>query len=144
VCSHIFRIIVFSLAGAIIYNYTGANYVTAPAVGSLQPLYKKVAFSFMVPTIIFLGILYASVSARFVFFRIFHDSKHKGNHTVLGWGTWIGILFVLWVFAFLVAELIPCMRFIRLYNTSSFHQVLGSISANRLSFSLFGSPIPHE
>lgn len=66
--------------------------MTAPAFGSLQETYKKVAFSFMIPTIIFLGVLYASVSARFVFFRIFKNSKHRTEHTIAGWSTWAAIL----------------------------------------------------
>ena len=60
--------------------------MTAPAFGSLgNEVFKKVSFSFMVPTIIFLGVLYASVSARFIFFRIFERSRHKSEHTVVGW-----------------------------------------------------------
>lgn len=46
----------------------------------------------MIPTLIFLGVLYASVSARFIFFRIFEGSRHKNDHTVVGWGTWTLIL----------------------------------------------------
>lgn len=37
---------------------SGTQYMTAPAFGSLQPVYKKIAFSFAIPTIIFLGALY--------------------------------------------------------------------------------------
>lgn len=86
------EIFVFSIVGAIVYAYTGNQYVTAPAFGSLQTLYKKVSFSFMIPTLIFLGVLYASVSARFVFFRIFQNSRHKNEHTLVGWCTWGAIL----------------------------------------------------
>jgi cation transporter-like permease len=86
------EIILFSIVGAVVYAYTGNQYMTAPAFGSLEPVFKKVSFSFMIPTIIFLGVLYASVSARFVFFRIFQNSKHKNEHTVVGWATWTGIL----------------------------------------------------
>lgn len=86
------EIILFSIVGGIVYAYVGTQYVTAPAFGSLQPLFKKVSFSFMIPTIIFLGVLYASVSARFIFFRIFQNSRHKNEHTVVGWATWTGIL----------------------------------------------------
>jgi hypothetical protein len=69
-----------------VYAYTGTQYNTAPAFGSLgNDIYKKVSFSFMIPTLIFLGVLYASVSARFVFFRIFENSRHKSEHTVVGW-----------------------------------------------------------
>lgn len=86
------EIIVFGLVGSIIYVYTGNQYMTAPAFGSLEDVYKKVSFSFMIPTLIFLGVLYASVSARFVFFRIFQNSRHKNEHTIIGWGTWAAIL----------------------------------------------------
>ena len=82
----------FSIVGGVVYAYTGNQYMTAPAFGSLTEVYKKVSFSFMVPTIIFLGVLYASVSARFIFFRIFHNSRHKSEHTLIGWATWTGIL----------------------------------------------------
>lgn len=88
----ILEIIVFSIVGGAVYAYTGNQYITSPAFGSLQPIYKKIAFSFMIPTIIFLGVLYASVSARFVFLRIFHNSRHKSENTVIGWATWAGIL----------------------------------------------------
>lgn len=78
--------------GAIVYAFVGNQYMTTPAFGSLQPIYKKVAFSFMIPTLIFLGVLYASVSARLIFFRLFKDSRHKNEHTVVGWGSWAAIL----------------------------------------------------
>ncbi|KAI0448010.1 N amino acid transport system protein [Xylaria telfairii] len=103
----ILEIILFSIVGGVVYAYTGNQYMTAPAFGSLQPLYKKIAFSFMIPTIIFLGVLYASVSARFVFLRIFHNSRHKNENTVVGWASWAGILFVTWVLAFIIANSIP-------------------------------------
>lgn len=88
----ILEILVFSVVGAVVYAYVGNQYITAPAFGSLDELYKKVAFSFMIPTLIFLGVLYASVSARFIFFRVFHNSRHKNEHTVVGWVSWAGIL----------------------------------------------------
>ena len=88
------EILVFSLVGSIVYAYSGTNYITAPAFGSIgNELYLKVSFSFMIPTLIFLGVLYASVSARFLFFRIFQNAKHHiHDHTVVGWATWATIL----------------------------------------------------
>ncbi|EKV17426.1 hypothetical protein PDIG_15500 [Penicillium digitatum PHI26] len=102
------EIIVFSVVGAVTYNYVGSQYMVAPAFGSIgDDLFKKVSFSFMIPTIIFLGVLYASVSARFIFFRLFEGTRHKGNNTVVGWAAWGGILAALWVAAFFIAEVIP-------------------------------------
>ena len=73
------EVVVFTLCGALMYHFVGTfvtiptrvqislkmrlrsgnQYMTAPAFGSLQPVYKKIAFSFAIPTIIFLGSLYS-------------------------------------------------------------------------------------
>lgn len=122
------EIIVFSLVGAIVYVYTGTQYNTAPAFGSLgNEVYKKVAFSFMIPTLIFLGVLYASVSARFVFFRIFEGTRHKGNHTVVGWASWAAILAATWVVAFIIAEVIPFFSDLLSLMSSLFDSFFGFI-----------------
>jgi len=122
------EVILFSLVGAIMYAYTGTNYNTAPAFGSLgDELYKKVSFSFMIPTIIFLGVLYASVSARFIFFRIFAGTKHLGNHTVVGWASWAGILACTWVLAFIIAEVIPFFSDLLSLMSSLFDSFFGFI-----------------
>ena len=122
------EIIVFSLAGSIIYAYTGTQYNTAPAFGSLgNETYLKVSFSFMIPTLIFLGVLYASVSARFIFFRIFEGTRHKGNHTVLGWSAWAGILAATWLVAFIIAEVIPFFSDLLSLMSSLFDSFFGFI-----------------
>lgn len=102
------ELITFSLAGSIIYVYVGNTYVTAPAFGSLVGNYKKIAFSFALPTIIFLGALYSNVSSQFLFQKIFSkDSVHRNSHTVAGWAVWIGLNGILWAIAFVIAEVIP-------------------------------------
>lgn len=97
----------FSIVGSVIYAYTGNQYVTAPAFGSLEDLYKKISFSFMVPTILFLGCLYASVTGRFVFFRLFNGSRHMNEHTLVGWLSWSSILLLTWILAFIISQVIP-------------------------------------
>ncbi|KAK5167993.1 uncharacterized protein LTR77_006560 [Saxophila tyrrhenica] len=122
------EIIVFSLIGAVIYGFTGTNYNVAPAFGSLgNETYLKVSFSFMIPTLIFLGVLYASVSARFVFFRLFSGTKHMGNHTVVGWASWAGILACLWVMAFIIAEVIPFFSYLLSLMSALFDSFFGWI-----------------
>lgn len=122
------EIILFSLVGGVVYGYTGSQYNTSPAFGSLgNRLYQKVSFSFMIPTLIFLGVLYASVSARFIFFRIFEGTRHKGNHTVVGWATWAGILAVTWLFAFIIAEVIPFFSDLLSLMSSLFDSFFGFI-----------------
>lgn len=122
------EIIVFSLVGSVVYAYTGTQYNTSPAFGSLgNDLYKKVSFSFMIPTLIFLGVLYASVSARFIFFRIFEGTRHKGSHTVVGWASWAGILAVTWIVAFIIAEVIPFFSDLLSLMSSLFDSFFGFI-----------------
>lgn len=122
------EIIVFSLVGSIVYVYTGTQYNQSPAFGSLgNELYKKISFSFMIPTLIFLGVLYASISARFVFFRVFEGTRHKGNHTVVGWASWAGILAITWVFAFVIAEAIPFFGDLLSLMSSLFDSFFGFI-----------------
>ena len=122
------EIILFSLVGAVVYAYTGTQYNTAPAFGSLgNEVFKKVSFSFMIPTLIFLGVLYASVSARFIFFRLFEGTRHKGNHTVIGWASWAGILALTWILAFIIAEVIPFFTDLLSLMSSLFDSFFGFI-----------------
>jgi hypothetical protein len=81
----------------------------------------------MIPTLIFLGVLYASVSARFVFFRIFDGTRHKNSHTVIGWASWAGILAVTWVLAFVIAEVIPFFADLLSLMSSLFDSFFGWI-----------------
>ena len=81
----------------------------------------------MIPTLIFLGVLYASVSARFVFFRLFEGTRHKGNHTLVGWASWAGILFALWVLSFIIAEVIPFFSDLLSLMSSLFDSFFGFI-----------------
>lgn len=102
------EIAVFSVVGAVIYTNAGNQYTTSPAFGSISGEgAKKIAFTLMVPTLIFLGVLYASISARFIFFRLFDGTAHKGSHTIFGWFSWCGILAMTWILAFIIAEVIP-------------------------------------
>lgn len=122
------EVILFSCVGGVIYGFTGTNYNTAPAFGSLgDTTYKLVSFSFMIPTLIFLGVLYASVSARFVYFRLFAGTRHMGEHTLTGWASWAGILAITWVGAFVIAEVIPFFSDLLSLMSSLFDSFFGFI-----------------
>ncbi|KAK7951826.1 Transmembrane amino acid transporter [Apiospora aurea] len=121
------EILVFSIVGGVTYAYVGNQYMTSPAFGSLEDLYKKVSFSFMIPTLIFLGVLYASVSARFIFFRLFQGSCHKNDHTLIGWASWSGILLATWILAFIIANVIPFFSSLLSLMSSLFDSFFGFI-----------------
>jgi len=143
------EVILFSLVGGIIYGYTGTNYNTAPAFGSLgNDLYLKVSFSFMIPTLIFLGVLYASVSARFIFFHAFAGTRHVTSNTWQGWLGWAGILAVTWIFAFIIAEVIPFFSDLLSLMSSLFDSFFGfifwGVAYLRMRYADYGPGFPIE
>lgn len=99
----------FIVPPAIGYRYLG-QYSTAPAFGSLSqlPQAKAVAAFVLVPTVI-IGVIYANVSAKFIFGRIMGSSRHAHSNTVIGWGVWIAVMTVVWIIAFIFGEVIPSM-----------------------------------
>lgn len=101
------EIVTFGIVGSVIYVYTGNQYMVTPAFGVLTDAYKKVSYSFMIPTIIFVGCLYASITGRFIFFRAFQNSRHLTEHTVKGWVYWGLVLLATWILSFIIAEVIP-------------------------------------
>ncbi len=98
--------VLFSVTGIVVYRYTG-QYTTAPAVGTLKPVFKKIAFAFVLPTTIIIGVLYASVVAKYLFSRIFLGTRHYNNHTVIGWAGWVGCVTFTWVLGWVIGESIP-------------------------------------
>jgi len=86
------------------------QYSTAPAFGSLGVVvYKKASFAFVIVPTIIIGVIYANVTAKFIFFRIFGKSRHAHSNTVLGWSVWVGLMVAIWFIGFIFAEVIPSM-----------------------------------
>jgi hypothetical protein len=60
----------FIVPPAIGFRYLG-QYSTAPAFGSLGVVaYKKASFAFVIVPTLVIGVIYANVSAKFVYFRV--------------------------------------------------------------------------
>ncbi|KAH8895375.1 putative amino acid transporter [Thozetella sp. PMI_491] len=101
--------ILFIVPPAIGFRYLG-QYSTAPAFGSLGVVaYKKASFSFVIVPTLVIGVIYANVSAKFIYFRVMGKSRHAHSNTVIGWGVWGLVMVVLWIVAFVFAEVIPSM-----------------------------------
>lgn len=100
----IMEMVLFCVAAAVGYNYMG-QYSTAPSIGSLsQPWAKKSAFVFvLIPTVV-IGGIYSNVAAKFVFDRFLGKTRHAHSHSVIGWGTWIGITLCIWAIAFILGK----------------------------------------
>jgi len=99
----------FIVPPAIGFRYLG-QYSTAPAFGSLGVVaYKKASFAFVIVPTIVIGVIYANVSAKFVFGRIMGKSRHAHSNTIIGWGTWAAVVAAVWAIGFIFAEVIPSM-----------------------------------
>ena len=102
-------VFLFIVPPAIGFHYLG-QYSTAPAFGSLGVVaYKKASFAFVIVPTLVIGVIYANVSAKFVYFRIMGESRHAHSNTVIGWGVWSLVMAGIWVIAFIFAEVIPSM-----------------------------------
>ncbi|GAA5999879.1 uncharacterized protein JCM10292_003519 [Rhodotorula paludigena] len=102
------QLLLYTITGAVVYHYTGFEFTTAPAYGSLISKYGKVAAGFTLPTIVIVGVLYSLVVSRAIYFQIFQEgSRHRTRHTVKGWSTWLVIVFVGWVISFIIGEAVP-------------------------------------
>ncbi|EAT80407.2 hypothetical protein SNOG_11995 [Parastagonospora nodorum SN15] len=101
--------VLFIIPPAIGFRYLG-QYATAPAFGSLGPVvYKKASFAFVIVPTLVIGVIYANVSAKFVYNRIMGKSRHAHSNTVVGWGVWIAVMAIIWTIGFIFAEVIPSM-----------------------------------
>jgi hypothetical protein len=99
----------FIVPPAIGFRYLG-QYSTAPAFGSLGVVaYKKASFAFVIVPTLVIGVIYANVSAKFVYFRIMGKSRHGHSNTIIGWAVWAAVMAVIWIIAFIFAEVIPSM-----------------------------------
>jgi len=102
-------IFLFIVPPAIGFRYLG-QYSTAPAFGSLGVVaYKKASFAFVIVPTLVIGVIYANVSAKFVYFRIMGKSHHAHSNTVIGWGVWVGVMAGIWFIAFIFSEVVPSM-----------------------------------
>ena len=99
----------FIVPPAIGFRYLG-QYSTAPAFGSLGVTsYKKGSFAFVIVPTLVIGVIYANVSAKFIYFRIMGKSRHAHSNTVIGWGVWAAVMAGIWIVAFIFSEVVPSM-----------------------------------
>lgn len=105
----VLSVVLFIVPPAIGFHFLG-QYSTAPAFGSLGVVvYKKASFAFVIVPTLIIGVIYANVSAKYVYTRLMGNSRHAHSNTVVGWGAWIGVIAGIWGLGFIFAEVIPSM-----------------------------------
>ena len=94
------------------YVYLGDT-VTSPAFSSLPPKWAKAAYGIALPNFLIAGSLYSHTAAKLFFIRIFRRrDRHLHHHTLLGWGTWAALVFLMNAAAFVLAVGVPIFAYL--------------------------------
>lgn len=118
----------YLVSAIVIYVYAG-DQVVSPALGSASPTVAKVAWGLAIPTILIAAVIYAHVTAKYIYVRALRNTRHLAGKTLVGYATWAGILLILWILAWIVAESIPI-----------FNDLLGLIASLFVSWFAYGLP----
>jgi hypothetical protein len=119
----------YIVAAVVIYVSVGED-VPSPALSaSGSAIMRKAIWGVAIPTIVIAGVIYGHVAARYIFVRLFRDTKHMVRRTKLSTLTWFAITFGIWLVSMIIAESIPV-----------FNSLLGLVSALFVSWFSYGLP----
>ena len=109
----IFATTFYAVFAVVTYIYLNdANTIASPSFSSLPLKWSKAAYGIAIPNFLIAGSLYSHTAAKLVFVRIFRRSRHIHNHTVLGWSTWIFLIFIMNAAAFVLAVGVPIFNYL--------------------------------
>lgn len=111
------EIFIYTFTGAIIYAFVGSA-VKSPALLSSSFTVSRIAFGIALPVIFISGSINGTVVGRYIINRAFPNSPIRYINSPRGWLVWIGLIAVITVVGWLIAEAIPF-----------FNALLGLISA---------------
>ncbi|KAK9855386.1 hypothetical protein MYU51_002879 [Penicillium brevicompactum] len=100
------QIVIYTLTGSIIYAFVGQA-VQSPALLSAGPLISRVVFGIALPVIFISGSINTTVVCRYIHGKIYQDSIVRYVNTTKGWATWLGLVFIVTILAWIIAEAIP-------------------------------------
>ncbi|KAG4035744.1 hypothetical protein MFRU_001g05120 [Monilinia fructicola] len=118
----------YFIAAIVIYRYAGED-VASPALNSNTPIIRKVAWGIALPTIIIAGVIFAHVTVKYVYLRVFSGTKYLNSRGWIATGSWVALAVGSWTIAWIIAESIPV-----------FSDLLGFISALFASWFSYGLP----
>ncbi|OGE58250.1 hypothetical protein PENARI_c001G11428 [Penicillium arizonense] len=100
------EILIYTVSSALIYSFIGAE-VKGPAMLSINETVSRIAFGVALPVIFISGSINTVVAGRLLHGRIFKNSTIRFINSAAGWATWLGIITVITIIAFVIAEVIP-------------------------------------
>lgn len=118
----------YLVAAVVIYRYAGED-VASPALNSNTALIRKIAWGIALPTIIIAGVIFAHVTVKYIYLRVFSGTKYLNSRGLVATGSWVGLAIGTWTVAWIIAESIPV-----------FSDLLGFISALFASWFSYGFP----
>lgn len=100
------EIAIYTLTGALIYAFVGQD-VQSPALLSAGSLMSKVAFGIALPVIFISGSINTTCVARYIHGRVYENSPIRFINTKMGWITWLVLITIITIIAWVIAEAIP-------------------------------------
>ncbi|KAH6656134.1 putative amino acid transporter [Truncatella angustata] len=100
------EIFIYTVTGALIYAFVGAD-VQSPALLSAGSLMSKVAFGLALPVIFISGSINTTCVARYIHGRVYKNSPIRFINTKMGWITWLALITIITIIAWVIAESIP-------------------------------------
>lgn len=100
------QITIYTLTGALCYAFIGSK-VQAPALLSAGETISKIAFGVAIPVIFISGSINSTVALRYLHARLWKNSPNRYIQTSMGWFTWICLVTVFTIVAWVIAEAIP-------------------------------------
>ncbi|CAI7626177.1 unnamed protein product, partial [Penicillium pancosmium] len=97
------EILIYTLTGALIYAFVGQQ-VQSPALLSAGPLWSRIVFGVALPVIFISGSINTTVVCRFIHGNIYRDSIVRYINTRKGWLTWLGLVSISTLVAWVIAE----------------------------------------
>lgn len=97
---------VYLVIGSVVYHFCG-QYVASPALGSAGLLMKKICYGIAFPGLLASLTIFNHISAKHIFVRVLHGSKHLTHNTKTHWATWLGCTAASTIVAYIIGSAIP-------------------------------------
>lgn len=113
------EIFLYTMTGALIYAFVGQE-VQAPALLSAHGVIPRIAFGIALPVIFISGSINTVVVGRYIHGRMYKDSITRFINTPKGWISWLILITLVTIVAFLIAEVIPIFEDLLSISSSLF------------------------
>ncbi|KAI5300755.1 hypothetical protein KEM56_002227 [Ascosphaera pollenicola] len=100
------EIFIYTITGALVFRFVGRD-VQSPALLSAGHTVSRIAFGVALPVIFISGSINTTVLGRMIHGRIYRNSPIRFVNSPMGWFTWLVVIGIITVLAFIIAEVIP-------------------------------------